>query len=126
VNIVDSSCWLEYFAGSETGERVAPIIENLDALIVPSITLYEVFRKLLQELDEDKALFALAHMKQGKVIDLDAALALYAAQLGREHKLPLADSVIFATALRHEATLYTQDRHFMGLKQVRYFEKKPL
>ncbi len=123
MNIVDSSCWLEYFAGSETGDRVAPIIENLDALIVPSITLYEVFRKLLQELDEDKALFALAHMKQGKVIDLDAALALYAAQLGREYKLSLADSVIFATALRHEATLYAQDRHFKGLKQVRYFEK---
>ncbi len=123
MNIVDSSCWLEYFAGSETGEAVAPIIEDLDALIVPSITLYEVFKKLLQELDEDRALFVLAHMKQGRVIDLDAPLALYAAQLGIEHKLPLADSVIFATALKHGATLYTQDEHFKGLKQVRYLEK---
>lgn len=123
MNIVDSSCWLEFFAGSDTGEAVAPIIEDIEALIVPSITLYEVFKKLLHELDEDKALFALAHMKQGKVIDLDAPLALYAAQLSIEHKLPLADSMIFAIALKHGATLYTQDSHFKGLKQVCYLEK---
>lgn len=87
MNIVDSSCWLEFFAGSKIGEDVSPIIEDIDNLLVPSITIYEVFIKLLMELDEDRGLFAIAHMKQGKVIDLDSDLAVFAAQIGKNNKL---------------------------------------
>jgi len=95
MNIVDSLCWLEYFAGTHIGDEVAHIIEDTDHLLVPSITIYEVFKKILIELDEDKALFAIAHMKQGNVIDLDTDLAIYAAKnrqgkqtaYGRQHHL---------------------------------------
>ncbi|MEI6652932.1 MAG: PIN domain-containing protein [Chlorobiaceae bacterium] len=72
MNVVDSSCWLEYFAGSKVGEAVAGAIEDIPSLVIPSITLYEVFKKLLVETNEDHALLAVAHMKQGWVIELDA------------------------------------------------------
>jgi len=77
MNVVDSSCWLEYFAGSNVGEAVSTVVEDIPSLIVPSITLYEVFKKLLQETSEDQALLAVAHMKQGRVVELDADLAIY-------------------------------------------------
>jgi predicted nucleic acid-binding protein len=124
MNIVDSTCWLEFFAGSDVGEKVSKIIQDTESLLVPTITLYEVFKKLLIELDEDKALFAVAHMKQGQVIELDADLSIFAASIGKEHQLALADSIIYATAVKHEANLFTQDKHFKGLRLVKYFEKK--
>jgi predicted nucleic acid-binding protein len=124
MNIVDSSCWLEYFAGSGVGEEMAPIVENVEKLIVPSITLHEVFKKLLTELDEDKALFAVAHMKQGSVIELDPDLAIYAAKTGKENNLALADSIIYATAKKKNAILWTQDKHFKSLENAKYFAKQ--
>ena len=124
MNIVDSSCWLEYFAGSKVGGEVSKAIEDIQNLIVPSITIYEVFKKLLIELDEDRAIFAIAHMKQGKVIDLDSDLAVFSAQLGKELKLPMADSIIYATARRYAATLFTQDKHFENLESVICFQKQ--
>ncbi|GBR73278.1 toxin PIN domain [Candidatus Termititenax aidoneus] len=119
-NIVDSSCWLEYLAGTKAGEQVADILAETNTLFVPAITIYEVFKKLLLETDEDKALFAAAHMKQGRVIDLDTELALLAAKLGREHQLPLADSIIYASARKYNCVLWTQDKHFKGLESVHY------
>jgi toxin FitB len=123
MNIVDSSCWLEFFSGSDVGEKVSKIIENTETLIVPTITIFEVFKKIVIELDEDKALFAIAHMKQGIVTDLDSDLAIFSAQIGKQFKLALADSIIYATAVKYEATLFTQDKHFKELKLVKYFEK---
>jgi predicted nucleic acid-binding protein len=119
-NIVDSSCWLEYLAGTKAGEQVANVLSETSALFVPAITIYEVFKKLLLETNEDKALFAAAHMKQGRVIDLDTDLALLAAKLGREYQLPLADSIIYASARKYDCILWTQDKHFKGLESVRY------
>jgi predicted nucleic acid-binding protein len=124
MNIVDSSCWLEYFAGSKTGEEVSSVIEDIDNLIVPAITIYEVFKKVLIELDEDRALFATAHMKQGKVIDIDSDLAIFAAQTGKEMKLAMADSLIYATTRKYKAMLYTSDSHFKNLDMVKYLGKK--
>ena len=124
MNVVDSSCWLEFFSGSEVGDEVAPVIEDTGRLVIPSITIYEVFKKLLQELDEDRALFAVAHMKQGNVVDLDADLAIVSARMGRELKLSLADGIIYAVSRRHQAILWTQDSHFQSLEAVRYFAKK--
>jgi toxin FitB len=121
VNVVDSPCWLEYFAGSVAAKRYAAAIENADALVVPAITLYEVFKKIYTVVGEAEALLAIAHMRQGKVVDVDARLALAAARLGCELKLPLADSLIYATARDRGATLWTQDEHFAGLHGVRYF-----
>jgi predicted nucleic acid-binding protein len=123
MNIVDSSCWLEYFAGTDVGEAVSKIIESTDQLIVPTITIFEVFKKILIELDEDRALFATAHMKQGNIVELDADLAIYAAQISKEQKLPMADSIIYATCKKYEAILWTQDKHFKNMEFVKYFEK---
>ena len=124
MNVIDSSCWLEYFAGSQVGEIVSSEIENIESIYVPTITLYEVFKKILVELDEDKALFAVAHMKQGNVVELDSDLSIFAAKIGIQYKLPLADSIIYATSRKFNCLLWTQDKHFNGLPSVRYFEKE--
>ena len=124
MNVVDSSCWLEYFSGSNTGDFISSVIEDVQNLIVPSITIYEVFKKLLVELDEDKALFAVAHMKQGRMIDLDFDLSVFAAKIGKEKKLALADSIIYATAVRLGAVLWTQDHHFENMDFVKYIKKE--
>jgi predicted nucleic acid-binding protein len=119
VNVVDSSAWLEYFADTPRAATFAGVIENVRQLIVPVITLYEVFKKVLRERDETQALRAVAQMSQGRVIDVDTRLCLEAARW----QLPLADSLIYATARRHAATLWTQDGHFEGLDGVRYFAR---
>ena len=123
MNVVDSSLWLEYFSGTEAGNIVSEIIENVDALIVPTITLYEVFKKLLLETTEDDALFAIAHMKQGNVIGLNDELALSAAKISNDNKIPMADSIIYATSIKFNSILWTQDKHFINLDSVKYFKK---
>lgn len=120
-NVVDSSGWLEYFADSDRADFFAPAIEDIANLLVPVISIYEVFKKVLRERGEDEALQVAGTMQAGRVIDLDTALALEAAR----QPLPLADSIIYATALIHGATLWTQDEHFEGMPQVRYFSKPP-
>jgi len=124
MNIVDSSCWLEFFSGSTVGEKVSSIIISTKDLLVPSITLYEVFKKILIEIDEDSGLLAVANMKQGNVIELDSDLAIYAAKIGKEYQLALADSIIYAVTKKYNATLWTQDKHFKNLDNVKYFEKE--
>jgi len=124
MNIIDSSLWLEYFADTEAGNVISEIIENTDELIIPTITIYEVFKKLLFERNEDDALFAIAHMRQGKIIELTDELSLFAAKIGKDYKLPLADSIIYATNVNFNCILWTQDKHFMGLESVNYLEKQ--
>lgn len=119
VNVVDSSGWLEYFMDSDRAGLFAPAIEDPANLVVPVISLYEVFKKVLRERGENDALQIASVMQSGRVIDLDPALALEAAR----HALPLADSIIYATAILHGATLWTQDEHFKGLPKVRYFPR---
>ena len=98
-------------------------IENLSKLLVPSITITEVFKNILRQRGEGVALQAIAHMEQGLVVPLDSGLAIDAATFGVQHKLPLADSIIFATAQKHNAKLWTQDNDFEGLQGVEYFRK---
>jgi predicted nucleic acid-binding protein len=120
LNVVDSSAWLEYFANGPNAQFFAPAIEKTSELLVPSLTLYEVFKRILQQRDEDSALLAVAVMQQGTVIDLDPTLAVAAARISVEHRLPLADSVILATALSESATLWTQDADFESMPGVQY------
>jgi predicted nucleic acid-binding protein len=122
-HVVDSSAWLEYFADGPNAEHFAPAIESPDTLLVPVVTLFEVFKRVAQQRDESTALACIAVMQQGTVVDLDAALALDAASLSLRHKLPLADSLVYATAQRGHAMLWTQDADFEGLEGVRYFAK---
>ena len=123
VNVVDSSAWLSYFAGDHNASVFAIPIENLDELLVPSITITEVFKNVLRQCDEGAALAAIAHMQQGQVIPLDSGLAIDAATFGVQHKLPLADSIIFATAQKYAAQLWTQDNDFKGLDGVQFYRK---
>lgn len=124
MNVVDSSAWLSYFAGDRNAQAFAAAIEDLDELLVPSITITEVFKNVLRQRDEEAALAAIAHMQQGKVIPLDSELAIDAGNYGLIHKLPLADSIIFATAQKYGATIWTQDSDFKGLPKVKYFVAK--
>jgi predicted nucleic acid-binding protein len=123
-NVVDSSAWLEFFADGPNATAFAGAIQDTTRLVVPSICLLEVFKSLLRQRGENDALQGVAAMQQGTVVDLDAPLALAAASLGVEHKLPLADSVIYATAERMSGVVWTQDEHFEGLPAARYFAKR--
>ncbi len=120
MNVVDSSGWLEYFADGPNADFFAPAIENTADLIVPTMSLYEVFKRVSQQRGEGDALQAVAVMIQGKVIDLDMDLALAAAKVSVEFRLPMADSVMLATALMYEAVLWTQDTDFEGIPGVQY------
>jgi predicted nucleic acid-binding protein len=123
MNIVDSSCWLEYFANGKNAGIFEPIITSVEDLLVPTITLYEVFKKVLQQRDETQALKAIAIMQQGAVIDLTNSIAINAVKLSMEYKLPMADSIILTTARECNATLWTQDEHFESINGVKYFKK---
>jgi len=124
MNVVDSSGWLEYFADEPNAEFFAPAIENKRLLIVPSISIYEVFKRVLQQKGEDDALKVTAQMLQGRVLVLNSRLALSAAKLSTEPSLPMADSLILATARANDALLWTQDEHFKDLEGVRFIEKQ--
>jgi predicted nucleic acid-binding protein len=123
MNVVDSSAWLEYFADGPNAQHFASPIEQPEALLVPSITIFEVFKRVVRQRDEGTALQCVAVMQQGRVVDLDAALALEAAGTSLRHKLPLADSIVYATAQRTGAIVWTQDADFDGLPGVRFFAK---
>ncbi|MGH7583436.1 MAG: type II toxin-antitoxin system VapC family toxin [Gemmatimonadales bacterium] len=120
MNVVDSSAWLEYFADGPRAARFASAIEATDELLVPSVVELEVTQRVLHQRGEDAALEVAALLRQGQVVPLDGDLALVAARTGVDHKLPLADSIIFATAERFDATLWTMDADFKGLPNVRY------
>jgi predicted nucleic acid-binding protein len=123
-NVVDSSGWIEYFADGPNADFFASVVEDTGSLVVPSITLYEVFKRLLVEPDgEEAALEVVAAMQQGLVVALSPELALAAAKISSETKLPMADSVILATAREHDATLWTQDSDFEGVEDVNYVKK---
>lgn len=124
MNVVDSSAWLEYFAAGPNAEEFEAAVKDADNLVVPTITLFEVFKRVRLQRDAETALRAVSQMKRGHVLDLGADLAVAAAELSAEVRLPLADSVILATARAAGATLWTQDSHFEGLDGVEYREHR--
>jgi len=124
VNVVDSSGWIEYFTEGPNSGFFAGAIENVDELIVPAVGVYEVFKWVSRACGEAQALKAIAHMQLGEVVDLDSKLAIYAARLSLQSKLPMADSIVYATARASEATPWTQDDDFDELDDVKYIAKK--
>jgi len=124
MNVVDSSAWLEYFTGGPNAAYFAKAIEDVGNLLVPSITIYEVFKKVLLERGEEAALQVVAQMKTGHLIELEEDLAIDAARLSVAHKVPMADSIILATARAHDAWVWTQDDDFKGLSKVNHRSKK--
>jgi toxin FitB len=120
VNVVDSSGWLEYLADGANASFFAPAIEQTTELLVPTLSIFEVFKRVLQQRDESQALQAIALMHRGRVVDLTAPLALDAARLSRSIGLPMADSIMLATARAHGASFWTQDADFKDLPDVRF------
>ena len=120
MNVVDSSAWLEYFAAGPNASYFAVAIENTAELIVPTMSIYEVFKRILQQRSENEALQVVAVMQQGKISEMDPAVALSAARISIDHQLPMADSVMLATARLNKATFWTQDAHFEGMLDVKY------
>ena len=125
MNIIDSSGWLEYFADGPNARFFSRPIQNTAELIVPSITIYEVFKTVLRQRNESDALQAAALMLQGSVIDLSAPISIFAAKISLGEKMPMADSIILATARLYQATVWTEDADFEAIAGVQYVPKKP-
>lgn len=123
MNLVDSSAWLEYFTNNKNADFFAAAIEDTEHLIVSTINLYEVFKKIIQQRDENSALQAIALMHQGKVIDVDSSISLLSAKQSIDLKLPMADSIILTTAHVFSATLWTQDSDFKDIPGIKYIQK---
>ncbi len=123
MNVVDSCGWLEYFGDGPNAAFFGDALQDVSELIVPSVSVYEVFKRIVQQRDEGAALQAVAMMQQGHVVELSSTLALWAARLSIEHSLPMADSIILATARANDATLWTQDVDLESLAGVRYVAK---
>jgi predicted nucleic acid-binding protein len=124
LNVVDSSGWIEFFVDGPNAAFFADPIRDVDSLVVPTVSLLEVYRHVLRQRGREQALQVVAAMHEGRVVDLDESLAIEAAELGATSGLPLADSIIYATTAAHEATLWTQDSHFEGLEGVEYRPKR--
>jgi predicted nucleic acid-binding protein len=124
VNVVDSSAWLEYFGDGPNAAVFAEAIESPGELAIPTLTLFEVFKRTRQLTDETTALEVIAIMLQGRVVELSATLAIDAARLSLEIGLAMADAIILATAHAEDAVLWTQDSHFKGLENVEFREKQ--
>jgi predicted nucleic acid-binding protein len=123
MNVVDSSGWVEYFTKGPNAKSFIPPVQDLKNLIVPSICIYEVFKRLALDLGEESALQAAGIMSHGQEAGLDRTIALDAAKISIDLKLPMADSIILATARAHDAVLWTQDAHFKDIEGVRYIGK---
>ena len=123
MNLVDSSGWLEYFTDGKNAEHFAPAINNTEKLIASTINIYEVYKKVISERDEDSALQAVAMMQQAKVIDITPSIAVQAAKISYLHELPMAECLIYITAREHNAVVWTQDDDFKDLEGVQYFKK---
>ena len=124
MNLVDSSGWLEFFADGPNASFFATPLKDVDELVVPTISIYEVFKSVLRQRDESAGLQAVALMKQGQVIDLTTHISMKAAKLSIKHKMPMADSIILATGCLYQATVWTQDIDFKGINDVKFIRKK--
>ena len=123
MNVVDSSGWIEFFTASVNGPLFKPVIEQLDQLLVPVISLYEVHRVLSRQFPAEAVQSCLDVMRQGRVLDLTDKRAIAAAEIAAKHKLAMADAVIYSMAREFDATLWTQDVDYANLAGVQYLQK---
>ena len=123
MNIVDSSGWLAYFADEPNARHFLPPLKETASLVVPTVTIYEVVKVVLRESGENDALQAAVAMRKGTVVDLTGSLAISASKISLENGIPMADSIIIATAKKYEATIWTQDSDFKNFNKVKYFSK---
>ncbi len=123
MNLVDSSGWLEYLSDSKNAKLFAPAIEKTEELVVSTINIYEVYKKILLERNENTAIQVVGLMQQAKVIGVNSSISIQAAKLSYEQKMPMADSLIYITAKQNDAIIWTQDVDFKNMDNVKYFKK---
>ena len=124
MNLVDSSGWLEYFANGKNADFFAPAIQDTSHLVVSTVNIFEVYKKILLHADRTRALQAVGSMQRATVADVTAWIAIKAAEISRERKIPMADSLIYATAREYDAILWTQDEDFRDMEKVRFIRKR--
>ncbi|MCL2845699.1 MAG: type II toxin-antitoxin system VapC family toxin [Chitinivibrionia bacterium] len=124
MNVIDTCLWIEYFLGKDIDVSISNAIRDTSNLLVPTICIYEVYRKALPEKGGAFADVLVEIMEKGNVVDINSDLAVLAAKISKQYKLPMADSIIYATAQMNNATVWTQDKHFQNLEAVNYFPKK--
>lgn len=124
MNVIDSSGWLEFFADGPNADFFASAIQDTKQLIVPTLSIFEVFKRIIQQREEGEALQAITLMQQGSVVELTSSLALEAAKLSVKEKLPLVDSLMLATSRAYDAVLWTQDSDFANISGVKFVRKK--
>ena len=123
MNIVDSSGWLEYFSEGPNSDKFEIPLKDSSSLIVPVVTIYEVFKVVLRETGESEALQVIASMQKGSVIELNTSIAMNASRISLKYSLPMADSIILSTAQSYGAVIWTQDSDFESFPNVHFFPK---
>ena len=123
MNLVDSSAWLEYLSNGKNAKHFASVIEDTKNLIISTINLYEIYKKVLSERDENSAIQVLGLLQQARIINVNTSISIIAAKLSFEKKIPMADSIIYTTAKVNDAILWTQDADFKNLEGVKYYKK---
>jgi len=118
MTVVDSCGWIEYLADSSLAPQYEKYLQKPEEVITPSLVMYEVYKKIKKEKGEELALSVVAQMEKTKVVTLDEGIALLAADLSIGHLLPLADAVVYGTAMREKAKVVTSDSHFKDLDDV--------
>lgn len=123
MHLVDTCGWIEWFSNGGLAETYHPLLQDADAVIVPTLVQFELYRWALREKDEATALLIVGHTESCRVVPMDTRLAILAAELATQHKLAMADAVVYATSLAHAVMLHTSDAHFEGLPSVRFYPK---
>ncbi len=121
--LVDTCGWIEWLADGVLADKFQPYLEDAEALVVPTVVQFELYKWLERNRDEEAAMKAIARTTRSRVVDLDTSTALLAAELSRDHGLSFADAVIYASTRKHKIELVTSDKHFEDLPGVIYFKK---
>ena len=124
MTLVDSSGWIEYFTDGPLADEFAPFLEGIEEVTTPTLVIFEVYRVIRRERSEEEAMEAVAQMQKSRVVDLDQFIALSAAEVSIEHRLAMADAIVYATARTHQTELVTADSDFDGLSGARVFSKR--
>lgn len=118
--LVDTCGWIEWLTAGKQADFFGDYLKKTHTLVVPTILQFELYKWVCRERDENLALEVIGLTEQGMVIPFDTSAALHAADIARQHRLAMADAIIYSTALRHNAVLVSADQHFSKLPDVRF------
>lgn len=123
MTLVDSFGWIEFFTDGPLAGEYAKYLQRPSEVIVPTIVLYEVYKKIKSAKSEEVALIAVATMQNAQIVPLTEELSLSAADVSLSHRLAMADAIVYASALQEDAKVVTSDKDLKDLPHVIYFPK---